>query len=424
MAWREAFDRSKLSEWIQAAAAGDPDQRRDIRSRLDDAYLGFITIRPLPSAPIGRTILRPYLDRATRSFIPSGDGHTVHLLGLVLHARGLPFQQQEQAVGACATTALWSAMSRVVRADGGRAPTPYAVTQAATRHFLEDRALPAVSGLALAQLTAAVRELGYSPYVLRPTEEYATFVLSLKCYLRSGIPAVLVLVNDHEYHAVTASGYRQGDDEEVAGPIQLTFSDVPGALRSSGISRLYVHDDRFGPYVRMRLDPPSSEDHDTVLRRVGPRPIDPAESAGGKVCYAIFPLYPKLRLTARELIGLGLEMLPVVRSILNEAERTSLNAEVFFVHGGRYQAELLGLGLDEPSRIEQFVSGVALSRYVGIIRFQLDDAALVDVICDTTDIRRDHPRRAPVLAVFPFHSKHTEAFRRILETTAPWVIVV
>jgi hypothetical protein len=125
----------------------------------------------------------------------------VHLLGLELRARGLPFQQQEQPVGACATTALWSALSRVVRADGGRAPTPHSVTQAATRHYLEDRALPAVSGLELAQLTAAIRELGYSPYVLKPRSEYATFVLSLKCYLRSEIPAVLVLQDSQgEYH--------------------------------------------------------------------------------------------------------------------------------------------------------------------------------------------------------------------------------
>ena len=42
-------------------------------------------------------------------------------------------------------------------------------------------------------LTAAVREFGYAPYVLKPAREHGTFALSLKCYLHSGIPAVLVL---------------------------------------------------------------------------------------------------------------------------------------------------------------------------------------------------------------------------------------
>jgi len=38
-----------------------------------------------------------------------------------------------------------------------------------------------------------VREFGYAPYVLKPAREHGTFALSLKCYLHSGIPAVLVL---------------------------------------------------------------------------------------------------------------------------------------------------------------------------------------------------------------------------------------
>ena len=72
-------------------------------------------------------------DKPARAYIPSEGGHPVHLMGLELEARGLPFQQQEQAVGACATTAIWSALSRVARADGNRAPTPFSVTQAPVR---------------------------------------------------------------------------------------------------------------------------------------------------------------------------------------------------------------------------------------------------------------------------------------------------
>ncbi len=418
------FDRNQLCAWVREAAAGDPHRRNQLQHELDAAYLGFLTVRPIPSAPVGRTILRPYDDKPARSYIPSEGGHPVHLMGFQLTARGLAFQQQEQAVGACATTAIWSAMSRVVRADGGRAPTPYAVTQAATRHYLQNRALPAVSGLELAQLTAAVRELGYAPYVLKPELQFDTFALSLKCYLRSGIPAVLVIHEaSGEYHAVTASGYRLGDDEEAAADIQV-LPEKGAELRSKGISRLYVHDDRFGPYVRMQLAAPADDDSETSLMRVGPGSGDPATGAGGKVYFALFPLYPKLRLTARELIGLGLDMLPVVRYLLSEEERIKLNAEVFFIHGGAYQKQLVSLGVEEPRRIERFVSEIALPRYVGIVRFQIDDAALVDVVCDTTDIQRHYPRRAPVLAVFPFSGKHVAPFETAVSATAPWATVL
>lgn len=121
------------------------------------------------------------------------------------------------------------------------------------------------------------------------------------------------------------------------------------------------------------------------------------------VCYALFPLYPKLRLTARELIGIGLDMMPIVRSLLSQEERQQLNAELFFMHGGDYQKQLLALGLDDPQRVERFVSEVSLPRYVGIVRFQLHDAALVDIVCDTTDIRRDYPAARAGPGGLPVH---------------------
>lgn len=84
-------------------------------------------------------------------------------------------------------------------------------------------------------------------------------------------------------------------------------------------------------------------------------------------------------MTARELIGIGLDMLPVVRGVLTDpAERAALNVEVFFMHGGRYQRRLLSSGLEDPARVEQLLSGTALSRYVGIVRFQIGDGALGD----------------------------------------------
>jgi hypothetical protein len=413
------FGQSKLEEWVEDGV-GDEVKHAEVQRQLDAAYVGFITVRPIPSAPFGRTILRPYSDVAARSYIPAegaAGGHAVHLLGFALQARGLPFQQQEQAVGACATVALWSAMSRVARADGGRAPTPYAVTQAATKHGIQDRALPAVSGLDQGQLVTAVRELGYAPYCLKPGSERQTWLMSLKCYLRSGIPTVIVLDVAGELgtgHAVVASGYRIADEEEHANDIRVTIPGEQSELRSAGLTRVYVHDDRFGPYVSMGID----QDEELALYRAARRPEDPAKGAGGKIWFAIFPLYPKLRLSARDLIGAGLDLAPLVRSLLNEGEREELRVEFFFQHGSDYLRNLVIDGGPSAERLRAFVSTTALPRYVGIIRFQLGDAQLIDVICDTTDIRRDHPRHGLVLAIVPFVGKHVEPLRAWLDATA------
>lgn len=424
-------DDAQVRAWIHETAAG-AEAYEAVQRRVDDAYLGFIVVRPLPSAPIGRTVLRPYRGNTSRSYIPREGGHEVHLFGLTLVARGLPFQQQDQAVGACATTALWSALSRVARADGGRAPTPYAVTQAATQHYLADRVLPAVSGLELAQFTSAVRGLGYAPYVLHPTTNHEAFLLSLKCYLQTGIPALLVLMIDDGYHAVTVSGYRVSDDEEAVPDLHARIAGLPHALRARGMSRVYVHDDRFGPYVRMRLVSGHVESgvaaeaarDEIALERIAAPGVDPLANAGGIVCYAVLPLYPKLRLSAREMIGIAVELRSMVWTLLDQSEREQLNFETFFVQSGRYQSQLMRSGFGDVTRLEAFVRTVSLPRYVGVIRFQLGELMLLDVLCDTTDITRDCPRRSAVLAALPSMSSHVEPLRRAFASVgASWVIV-
>ena len=107
---------------------------KEICEEMSHQYLGFAVIRPLPSAPIGRTILGTFqTEQSDRYYTLPAYPYNVHLCGLRLKIFGVPFQQQEQGVGACATTAIWSALSQVMRLDGGRAPTPFAVTEASFR---------------------------------------------------------------------------------------------------------------------------------------------------------------------------------------------------------------------------------------------------------------------------------------------------
>lgn len=81
--------------------------------------------------------------------------HEAHLHGLTLQVPSLPFQQQDQGLGACATTALWCALARVTRADGGRAVTPLDVARAAPT--ARGSLVTASTGLDLDQMTGTVR---------------------------------------------------------------------------------------------------------------------------------------------------------------------------------------------------------------------------------------------------------------------------
>jgi hypothetical protein len=79
-------------------------------ARLNQSYLGFIVVRPLPMTPLGRTVLKLYPERShnfPRETRPARD-YRANLLGMPLEVRGLAWQQQDRGVGACATVALWT----------------------------------------------------------------------------------------------------------------------------------------------------------------------------------------------------------------------------------------------------------------------------------------------------------------------------
>jgi hypothetical protein len=413
----EEFNDEQLREWLTEAAGGD-DQRRAVEAKVQASYRGYVVVRPLPSAPIGRSILAVYSDKDSRRF--TTQPHRAHLFGLELIIEGVPFQQQEVAVGACATTAMWSALTIASRATGRRGPTPYQVTEAATRHVLNDRQIPADAGLDLQQILAAVRESGFSPLTLKAEVNFAAFTHSIKCYLASGIPVVLILVENGGYHAVTAVGFRSPDDEHRAADVM--FQRDTARITTTGFTRIYVHDDRLGPYARMTWDVQrrpiveGQEEHDlesnypvlTLTHEPCPESGDRSRGEPAVVFAAVVPLYPKLRLTARGLLNVAGEFFPLVRMLVHSRDRDQLRVDLRFMLSGDYLAELLSAGLEDQRRVADFVRGASLPRYVGVVRFYIDSGAVMDVVCDTTDIFRDAPKYGSFLALFAFTTAYQE----------------
>ncbi|MDW7732967.1 MAG: hypothetical protein SCH66_11130 [Methanolobus sp.] len=82
------------------------------------SYLGFIVVKPIKipvnnklEPLIGRTVLQTYdPDDGTDRRQYLKNTYKVSLFGLRLEIQSLPFQAQDFAVAACATTALWIAL--------------------------------------------------------------------------------------------------------------------------------------------------------------------------------------------------------------------------------------------------------------------------------------------------------------------------
>lgn len=429
-----------LLELLLDGANGE-QQHQSAQKRLQTAYLGFCVVRPIPSAPIGRTVLRPYKDLASR-IVPTAHVHRVHLCGLELEVSGVPFQQQETAVGACATTAIWSALAVAARNTGRRAPTPFEVTDAATKHLINDRPFPADSGLDLQQALGAVRAHGFSPHTFKPSDTPSLFSFVVKAYLRSGFPVVLLLRDGAGYHAVTAVGYRElePDSENV-----YVYGDGQRQLETSHMDRVYVHEDRLGPYARMQWvvqepepstplssSAPETEQMEAVQRQEGgvwlthqryPDAKYQYSEERMKVYAAIVPLYPKLRLSATGLLAAAADSVPMLK-LWRGGNYTGLRTELSFQLSGHYLRNVMQLGIEPTGRAGTLTTTAVLPRYVGIARFFHDGGAFLDAVFDTTDVIRHEPAYSRLIALVALVEPYSKLVTTLVAGQVPHALAV
>ena len=240
-------------------------------SRLSDfaeqTYCGFCVIRPLSTAPIGRTILQARVANGfnMEATVTCRADFDAHLLGARLQVTGTSFLQQDTRVGACAQVAIWAGMRHMYArynynwvsvADITRFARPPSVTEAAS--------LPNASDLLSSEaMVRAIAEAGYQPLCLsRP--DIGGAILP---YVESGIPIILGLdIGGSVGHAVTVIGRVFAKQEN---PTKHAIDYVPAFI---------VHDDQSGPYMWLPADEHASTTYsfgdDTIKRDLRSGPIE------------------------------------------------------------------------------------------------------------------------------------------------------
>jgi hypothetical protein len=204
------------------------------------------------------------------------------------------------------------------------------------------------------------------------------FMVALHTYLLSGIPVVLGLKSkDGDGHAVTAAGFMSGTEPD---PLLETTVKV----RSQFIKKLYVHDDRLGPYARAELlvTPGTRRCPQMLMVKIDWPNRDPEM---WRIVSAVAPLYPKMRLPVRSLIQLAEIMASTIERIV-QGRANELNVEFAFERSGEYLARLAGR-IDGAGA--KFLRKVVFSRWCAVIRWHLADKRIVEFVFDTTDILRD-----------------------------------
>ena len=372
-----AFDQNTWRAMVVESGSRDA-----ARKFLQDSYLGFCVVRPLPGSPLGRTVL-PTLGSDTKSGAKRSFGavrpYEVHLAGYTLRVVGLVFQQQDQGVSACATTALWSSMHNVTKAEGLTILTPAEITEAASRYALPTgRALPS-EGLTVQQICEATRAAGLQP-VLIPSVSLDHDRAQLLAYLSSGFAPVLALQplsGTGVGHAVCAVGLKTSEVRPQTNP-ELLYKD-----RATGVCGIYIHDDRLGPYAAAELVPWTAQGGKirTAVFIRWPDGDVPAEQS--LLQAIIVPVPSKLRMSLTRIRALGHGLVQAAAVLFPEfAGHIVFNCR--YQLASDYLARASDFGLIQDGCYELECKTV-LSRFVGLIEITNEDEPLFDVLLDATE---------------------------------------
>ena len=426
------FSSDQVNYELFKRAAGGDEQAEEL---LQNSYLGFCIIRPIPTAKLGRTILKWFPDNEVdtpRITSPSRE-YICNIVGITLKVVGLAWQQQDRGVGACATIGLWSTLHSSAFDDHHSIPTTAEITKSAHEGAsLGSRIFPA-SGLTMYQVMEAIKAQRLAPiwfasdieveveiekgnaeegnakkkqirYKLINGFSKERFLSTCASFVRSGYPVLIWC--EHldskaiQKHIICAVGFRESPPQDIdAGKF---------SLQDEGIKHLYIHDDNLGPNVRFKIK-------DNGFNKNGdPLPVtiiaDPPDSAIGDDSLPTLD-YPEIRpealcVAVHECIRISPDTLhdhgkQITKSLClalnavyraNNIDEVSLSFSTRIIKLSDYIGEELGRLLSGSSnilsqvRMDLYEKVPPMSLHIGVVRIANSNSTpLVDIIFDTTD---------------------------------------
>ena len=357
-------------------------------SKINDAYLGFLVVKPVIDSNkdplLGRTLLAPY---------PHNDGnelrehlkqkYRVSLYGLPLTIESLPFQMQDQSVGACATTACWVSLHALKDLFESPIHSLAEITEKSTTFPSMDRNFPS-SGLSVHQIKNYFTSIGLEteyidmePHRLKEQlgKSHTVVPTLVKAYVDFGLPIIACLklvktvvesgienydrIENYDQHAVVISGYRH---------------------LNGSIKELYAHDDRIGTYSR--VFPVNSNN---LFLKWKTKWLE-REYTHGKTYKevvlesVIVPIYPKLRLRFMDMYVLFIDHLEQAKGVERNNRRDTFSYELKLENINNYKKYLLKKTFPNKSKILMR----RFPRFIWIIRDSINNKIVNDQIYDAT----------------------------------------
>lgn len=228
--------------------------------KLSENYIGFAVIRPIPHTFLAKVCIKPYaalLENQEYKLITKE--HCVSLFGLSLKVRTAAFLEQDKVVSACATSALWMLYSSSFQKPHEHLPSPSAITKSASLPASGSGRTFPTTGLTPLQVAKSLKHFDLEPIIIHcgSDGEFVALKEAVYSYISNDIPVIIggdvyqkAKSGETKYigkHLVCALGFHL---KEVKSDKKINLK-----YRSHGIDKIYVHDDRYGPFVRIDAEP-------------------------------------------------------------------------------------------------------------------------------------------------------------------------
>ncbi len=347
-------------------------------SYLDEHYLGYIVVKPLPDSVIGPTILSTYAEIYNEDqirFFPGCRTYEVNLFGKVLKVKTLAYQEQDTVVSACASVAIWSAFHKTSPLFKTVLPAPGEITKLAGNLFFTYGRTYPNQGLDLTQVCRAIDAVGLVSEVRSSTKFNTEINLASRiiyAYLKAEIPVILLIKFDQRSnvgHAITVAGYSKPKPKSKPPVAEIT-------LTADRIDKFYVHDDQLGPFSSYEFSGL------TALKTFHYDNQGNKAYVSAWIHAAVIPLYPKIRIKFEDVF----DTVSNFDTIFYEVNffKFELEWDIYLQESNKYKKELLLSEIDKDLAQAKVTS--IYPKYIWIAKAQVNGHSVFDLIFDSTDI--------------------------------------
>ncbi|MBH3111949.1 hypothetical protein I5M95_04285 [Serratia marcescens] len=388
---------------------------------LQEHYLGFMVIKPLPKTFIGKTCLKPY-----ESLVKSDDKkcitreYHVDLFGIPLKVDSLAFQEQDMVVAAYSTTAVWSSLHALNYCEIRSIPSCSEITINAINHINNSHNSFPSTSLTTKQMLRTIDVEKIKHHLFKADQlSNDAFHEIVKTHIDSKIP---LLLRGSIYQIADKNTYLRKNDYTIT---------ILGYKERNKSKAIYIHDDRLGPFVRAKykkIDIGSKnnwglivqeKDDNTrwmaphevfipdILISITPKKVRLSCDLAINTCSLIKSIYLKML----EIETSHKESLPKIEFSIKLKEISEIR-EAFLEYDFRNSNDNEAVIWCKKNRIDFLTQSYA--RYHWVASVKLNDEDAFDILFDATDI----PQGDAVSAIIYKDNYNSKAILDIMKKLA------